>query len=135
MFRDPAINFVPDDSRNTFYYYEMDYVGMTVNKNFNSVAHNLNVTGGNEHTKYFFGIGYNDNKGMLKVGPDGNKRYNARVNVTTKFNKIFSLDSRLSFTQNKVEAVAGTLDGDYGLLYNISVSYTHLMAEGFEYII
>ena len=26
MFRDPAINFVPDDSRNTFYYYEMDYV-------------------------------------------------------------------------------------------------------------
>lgn len=56
---------------------------------------------------------------MLKVGPDGNKRYNARINLNTKLNKIFSLDARVAFTQNNVEAAAGTLTGDYGLLYNI----------------
>ncbi len=118
-FKDPNINFIPDDARNTFYYYEMDYIGMTVKKNISSVSHTLNLTGGNDNTKYFIGLGYNDNNGMLKVGPDGNKRYNGRLNVTTKFNRIFSLDSRLSFTQNKVESAAGTLEGDYGLLYNI----------------
>lgn len=119
MFKDPNVTFVPTDPRNTFYYGEMDYVSMTVNKNIGSVSHNINLTGGNENTKYFIGLGYNDNSGMLKVGPDANKRYNARMNLTTKFSNIFSFDSRLSFTQNKVEAAAGNLTGDYGLLYNI----------------
>lgn len=119
MFKDPNTTFLPTDPANTFYYSEMDYVSMTVKKNIGAVSHNINLTGGNENTRYFIGLGYNDNSGMLKVGPDRNKRYNARINLTTKFNNIFSLDSRLSFTQNKVEAAAGSLDGDYGLLYNI----------------
>lgn len=118
-FKDPNVTFIPNDPTNVFYYKEMNYVDMTVNKNFSAVSHNLNLSGGNENTRYFIGLGYNDNNGMLKVGPDGNKRYNARINLTTRLNKIFSIDSRLSFTQNKVEAAAGTLTGDYGLLYNI----------------
>lgn len=119
MFRDPAVTFVPNDPTNVFFYEEMDYVKMTVKDHFSTGSHNLNINGGNENTKYFIGLGYNDNKGMFRVGPDGNKRYNARFNVSTKFNRVLSLDTRLSFTQNKVEAAAGTLTGDYGLLYNI----------------
>jgi TonB-linked SusC/RagA family outer membrane protein len=119
MFKDPSITFVPDDPTNIFYYGEQDYVGMTIKKNFGSLSHNLNISGGNDNTRYYIGLGYVDNNGMLKVGPDGNKRYNVRANLTTKFNNIFSLDSRLSFTQNDVAAASGTLGGDYGLLYNI----------------
>ncbi len=119
MFKDPNINFVPDDPTNVFYYYEMDYIAMTIKNNVTATNHNLNVTGGTEKTRYFVGLGYNDNAGMFKVGPDGAQRYNARVNLTTKFNNIFSLDSRLSFSQNNVQAAAGQLEGDFGLLYNI----------------
>lgn len=119
MFKDPAVTFVPNDATNVFYYGEQDYVSMTVNKHFGSMSHNLNLTGGSDNTKYYIGLGYVNNNGMLKVGPDGNKRYNARINLNTKLNKIFSLDARVAFTQNNVEAAAGTLTGDYGLLYNI----------------
>lgn len=119
MFADPSVTFVPNDPTNIFYYGEQNYVGMTIKKNFGAFSHDLSLTGGNDKTKYFIGLGYTDNNGLLKVGPDGNKRYNARINLSTKFNKIFSLDSRLSFTQNSVAAAAGTLEGDYGLLYNI----------------
>ncbi|SFQ34943.1 TonB-linked outer membrane protein, SusC/RagA family [Parafilimonas terrae] len=119
MFADPSVTLVPDDPTNVFYYKEMDYVGMTINKSFGSSQHNVNVTGGNENTKYYIGLGYNDNNGMFKVGPDDNKRTNARINLTTRFNKVLSLDARLSYIQNRIEAAAGTLEGDYGLLYNI----------------
>ncbi|HEY4290905.1 MAG TPA: TonB-dependent receptor [Puia sp.] len=119
MFKDPATTFVPTDPTNVFYYGEQDYIKMTINNNFSTTSHNVDLTGGNDNTKYFIGLGYNDNNGMLKVGPDGNKRYNARINMTSKLSKVFSLDTRVAFTQNKVQAAAATLDGDYGLLYNI----------------
>ncbi len=119
MFKDPSVTLVPDDPANLFYYQEMDYVGMTVNKQFSSWQHNLDITGGNDKTRYFIGLGYNNNNGMFKVGPDDNQRYNLRVNLTTKFNRILSLDSRMSFIQNTINQAAGTLTGDYGLLYNI----------------
>lgn len=118
-FKDPSIILVPDDPANLFYYQEMDYVGMTINKQFSSWQHNLDVTGGTDKTKYFIGLGYNNNNGMFKVGPDDNQRYNLRVNLTTKFNRFLSLDSRMSFVQNTINQAAGTLTGDYGLLYNI----------------
>jgi len=97
----------------------MDYISMIINKQFVTSTHNVNVSGGNEKTQYYIGLGYNDNKGMFKAGPDGNKRYNGRINLTTKLNRVFSFDSRVAFTQNKVQAAAGTLEGDYNLLYNI----------------
>ncbi|MBS1664177.1 MAG: TonB-dependent receptor [Bacteroidetes bacterium] len=119
MFADPNVTFVKDDPLNVFYYGEQNYVAQTIKNNYGAMSHNLNLTGGNENNRYYIGLGYINNNGMFKVGPDGNKRYNARINMATKFNKIFSLDSRLSFTQNDVAAAAGTLEGDYGLLYNI----------------
>ncbi|MBL7767845.1 MAG: TonB-dependent receptor [Flavipsychrobacter sp.] len=118
-FKDPNVTLVPDDPRNTFYYKEMNYVDMTIKKRVGAVNHNASISGGNETTRYFVGLGYTDNKGMFTIGPDGNKRYNARINFTTKLNKILSLDSRISYTQNKIESPSGTLEGDYGLLYNI----------------
>lgn len=118
-FKDPNITFVPDDPRNVFYYKELDYIGMTIKDRVGVVNHNVNLSGGNENTRYFISFGYNDNKGMFAVGPDGAKRYNARVNLTTKLNKILSLDSRIFYTQNKIAAASAGLEGDYGLLYNI----------------
>lgn len=119
QFKDPNITFVPDDPSRLYFYGEINYVKELVNKNFSTSSHNVSVSGGNDKTKYYVGLGYIDNNGMLKVGPDANKRYNGRVNLTTKFNKIFSLDSRISFTQNKVGSASSNVTGDYGLLYNL----------------
>ncbi len=119
QFKDPNITFLPNDPSRFYYYGEMNYVKELVNTSFATSSHNLSVSGGNDNTTYYVGLGYINNNGMLKVGPDANKRYNGRVNLTTKFNKIFSLDSRLSFTQNKVDAPSANVTGDYGLLYSV----------------
>lgn len=118
-FKDPSVSFIPDDPTNLFFYAEQDYIKMTIKDHYSTSSHNVNVSGGSANTQYFIGFGYNDNNGIFAAGPDGNKRYNGRINLKTKFSKIFSLDSRISFTQNKVQSAAGTLEGDYGLLYNI----------------
>lgn len=118
-FKDPNITFVPDDPTNIFFYAEQDYIKMTINDHYNTSSHNVNVSGGNANTQYYIGLGYNDNNGIFKMGPDRNQRYNGRINLKTNFSEIFGFDARVAFSQNKVEAAAGTLEGDYGLLYNI----------------
>ncbi len=118
---DPSITFIPDDPDGWYFYdNNNNYVNTLVKKLITVWQNNVDISGGNNSTKYFIGLGYNKNNGMFKVGPDGEQRYNARMNLNIKFNKNFSLDSRLSFINNKMEqAVVNRVVGDYGLLYNI----------------
>lgn len=115
-------NFVPTDPTSGFYYFDVNPVTMATRNNFLSQEHNVDVRGGNDKTQYFIGMGYYGTGGIFRFGPDGNERYNARINLTTKFSDIFSLDSRLSYTRNRIQSPAtsgGTANGDYGLLYNL----------------
>ena len=118
--KDPNQSFQPNDpTGNTFYYYNEDYIGASTKKSFVTTNQNVDISGGNENTQYFFGLGYVGNSGFLKYGPDASQRYNARLNLNTKFNKTFSLDSRLAFTQNNIKQANANVYGDYSLLYNI----------------
>ncbi|NQX40817.1 TonB-dependent receptor [Pedobacter steynii] len=118
--QDPSQSFQPNDPTNQFYYYNTDPIKQFIRKSYYTQNHNLNISGGTESSQYFIGLGYNDNKGIFKFGPDNNDRYNARFNMSTKFNKIFSLDSRLSFIRNRVDISQSiNASGDGGLLYNM----------------
>lgn len=101
------------------YYYNMNKIDLVMRDLTYSQNHNLSIKGGNENTQYLISLGYYDQNGVFKLGPDGTDRYNARVNLNTKFNKIFSLDSRISYSLDKTSAPAKRLNGDYGLIYQI----------------
>ncbi|MEI9956937.1 MAG: SusC/RagA family TonB-linked outer membrane protein [Ferruginibacter sp.] len=119
LLKDSVNAFIPNDPNLQYFYGDYDYVAMAVKPTYTSSNQNINVSGGNDKTQYFIGLGYNNNNGMFRFGPDENKRYNGRMNLTTKFNNIFSLDSRLSFTQNKIANPAVGTTGDNSLLYNL----------------
>ena len=112
------IQHAQDPSQNG-YYYDLDQTSLILRKSTSSENHNLSMSGGNNETQYFVSMGYYTEDGIFKFGPDGTKRYNARLNLTTRFNNIFSLDSRISFIQSETKSPSSDVDGDYGLLYNI----------------
>jgi TonB-linked SusC/RagA family outer membrane protein len=115
----PDSNFVPTDPTKGFYYYDLNPGPMVLRTSSPSQQHNLDISGGDSRSQYFIGLGYYNGTGIFKFGPDGNQRYNARLNYITKFGKYFSLDSRVAFTQNKIQAPSANVQGDYGLLYNL----------------
>lgn len=113
FYRDPA------NPATIGYYYDLNQIPLLLRKSSPSQNHNLSVSGGNDKTQYLLSLGAYTADGVFKFGPDGTNRYNARLNLTTQFSSVFSLDSRISYTQQKTEASTAGVNGDYGLLYNI----------------
>lgn len=103
------------------YYNRKDHIKETL-RDFSSMQnHNLSVSGGTDFMNYNISLGYYDKGGIFKVGPDGLKRYNARVNVETHFSKYLSLDSRIAYTLQKQEMASSSASGT-GLLFQ---TYTY----------
>lgn len=72
-------------------------------KNSPQQSHSLSLTGGTDKTTYLVSAGYMDQNSMFK-GPDyGLKRYNARVNISHKFNDRFSFNANVSYVRNEVK--------------------------------
>ena len=71
------------------------------------------MTGGNDQLSYMASLGYLDQSSMFK-GPDyGYKRYNARLNVSHKVTKNFTLNLTSQFARNDIKEHAS---GQNGLL-------------------
>ncbi|MBE7640570.1 SusC/RagA family TonB-linked outer membrane protein [Salegentibacter sp. BLCTC] len=81
-------------------------------------SHNVSARGGSDKVNYFFSVGYLDQEGMFKVGPDGNKRLNTRLNMSAELSKHLSLDSRLAYNVNDRESPSAGVNG-YGLLQQV----------------
>jgi len=114
-------NFVynnPNPALNGFYY-SVDPISAVLRTASPSQTQNISIEGGEKKTQYLFSLGYYDEDGVFKMGPDGYKRLNGRLNLDTKFDDIFSLDSRISFEQANTASSSAAVNGDYGLLYNI----------------
>lgn len=50
--------------------------------------HNLSISGGNEYTKVYTGIGYYDQESIYKTNSNNLQRYNFRTNIVTSFKEI-----------------------------------------------
>jgi TonB-linked SusC/RagA family outer membrane protein len=106
----------PDPLLNGFYF-NLNQVPLILRTNSPSSTHNLSVSGSDSKTDYFISLGYYDQEGAFKIGPDGYQRYNARINLTNHFNSIFSLNSRISYSQSSIQSPNFPLNNDYGILY------------------
>ena len=76
-----------------------------------SHSNNVNISGGNDNTSYYFSAGYTDQEGIIKK--NGFKRMNALLNVDSRVSKIFSMGGKLSFSneQNLAATTTGSLSG------------------------
>lgn len=72
-----------------------------------STDQNLSLSGGNDKSSYRLSLNYTYAGSPLQYGNNNNQRYNARFNNTYKFNKIFSLESSISYSRQ--EQIAPTL--------------------------
>jgi len=80
---------------------------------------NFTASGGGDKSSFLFSLGYLDQEGVFKFGPDSYDRLNARVNYNTRFTKKLSLDTRLSFVKSNTMSPSFGVGGSGGLLYNI----------------
>ncbi len=119
--KDPDTNYIADPANPAIigYYYDLNQVPLVMRDITTARNHAVSVSGGDAKTSYLFSMGYYGADGVFRFGPDGTNRYNARLNLSTQFNRIFSLDARLSYTQSRTDASSAGINGDYGLLYNI----------------
>lgn len=74
-----------------YYYGYSNFKDMMIKKTAPTQRHNLNISGGNEKTRFYTSAGYLNQGGLYKVGDDSFKQLNTRINVenqTTKWLKL-----------------------------------------------
>lgn len=64
-----------------YYYGYADLKSKMLKKSMPSQRHNLNISGGNDKTKFYTSIGFLNQKGLYKTGEDSFKRLNTRFTV------------------------------------------------------
>lgn len=59
--------------------------------------HNLAISGGSDKIKVMTSLGYADDRSLVKVAYDGQKKYNFRTNVDYKINDFLKADFNISY--------------------------------------
>ena len=59
--------------------------------------HNLSLSGGNEHVKYFVSAGYNYEEGVVRINPDKLNKINFRAKIDFDINKYMRLSNNTSY--------------------------------------
>lgn len=80
-----------------------------------SQNHNMNVSGGTEATKYYLGVGYTNQEGIIQKNDF--QRLNSVFNIDSKVNDFISIGGKLSYSNEKNLAAisSGSLNGEaYG---------------------
>lgn len=77
-------------------YQDWDWMNMYMNKQAFQISHTLSVRGGSEKVKYFVGLSYNRDNGLLKSGIQHYERYTLRSNLTAELAKGLTLNVKAS---------------------------------------
>ena len=67
-------------------------------------SHSLSASGGTKTTNYMFSASYYTKNGLLKYGPDSNKRYNLHAKVNTQFNKYLDFAVNVQYQNRDIES-------------------------------
>lgn len=62
-----------------------------------SQKHSVSIAGADEKFSYRASLGFADNNSQLKIAEDGEKKYNARLNMDYQATKILKLESGMSY--------------------------------------
>lgn len=118
-FDDPDVNDVWNTNTKSWdYYYNYNLEDILMREQSPQRNINVSATGGGDKSSYLFSMGYMDQQGVFKFGPDQYSKFNARVNYNTKLSNVFTLDSRISFTKENILAPPVGITGE-GLMYGV----------------
>lgn len=97
----PARPWVTIQSRNGadqyVYYGNYDWYHMMFSDLETQSQHNISVSGGSDHFKYYLSGGYQSSGGTFTATPDKYSKYNLRANLETRLAKWASLSNNTSF--------------------------------------
>ncbi|GAB4002953.1 TonB-dependent receptor [Spirosoma daeguense] len=103
----------------TYLYYNQQSLSDQLLRKFTSMkTHNFTARGGSDKVNFLVSAGYYEKQGVFKVGPDNAKRYNIRLNLGAQLTKHLTLDTRLSYTLERIQQSSAGVDGE-GLLYQV----------------
>ena len=77
-----------------------------------SQDHNLNISGANENTSYYFSAGYTKQEGIVRKNDFVRK--NILMNIENRFNKRFTIGGKISYSNelNIASIASGSLSGE-----------------------
>ena len=67
-------------------------------------SHNVMVRGGSEKVKVMTSLGFADDRSLVKVAYDGQKKYNFRTNLDYQINDIFKTEFNVSYDNRKTSS-------------------------------
>jgi TonB-linked SusC/RagA family outer membrane protein len=117
----PGVNSTnPSGSGYTHFATATDASGKLIDTKWNDVVyrqgfsqdHNVNISGGNDATTYYFSAGYTDQEGILKRNEFIRK--NMLVNVDSRVNKVLTIGGKISYANifNQAAVASGSLPGE-----------------------
>ncbi|GGH03204.1 SusC/RagA family TonB-linked outer membrane protein [Parapedobacter pyrenivorans] len=84
-----------------------DWPQLLMRDNSFSQKHNINVSGGNEHSQYYVAGGYVEENGLYEWGNDSYKRYNFMGNYNTTITSWLKFNSSVKYTSGKTDYPIG----------------------------
>ncbi len=98
----------PNDPNKYLTYNQKSIRDQVLRNQYLMTSHNLNASGGTEKIKYLFSVGYFDQEGVFKFGPDNYKRWNMRSNVSAEMTKHITFDSKISYASEAKDSPSGS---------------------------
>lgn len=90
--RNPNFSYRPNPTADRWEYYgNNNWVKEGMDKINHQQNQSISIAGGEKNTNYLISGSYYKRDGVLRFGPDDNKRYNLKVNLNTELNKYISL--------------------------------------------
>ncbi len=102
--KDPNVEYKvnPSNPSDYQYWYDLDQRPLVLRDQSPLWDQNISLRGGGQKDNYFFSLGYLNQQGVFKLGPDKTNRVNARFNYSNKLSEVFSLDARLAYRQSNI---------------------------------
>ena len=86
------------EGRDTYVYYaNTDWYHELFKDQHPQQQHNLSLSGGNEHIRYFISAGYNYEEGVVRINPDKLNKINFRAKIDFDINKYMRLSNNTSY--------------------------------------
>lgn len=90
--RNPNFSYRPNPNSDRWEYYgNNNWIKEGMDKINHMQNQSISISGGEKNTTYLVSGSYYKRDGVLRYGPDDNKRYNLKLNVNTELNKYISL--------------------------------------------
>ena len=97
----------------TYFYRSFDPIEMFTRKWTPQQQHNISISGGSDKTTFNIGLGYLNQKGVMKFNTDNFDRFTLNSNITTKIRDWWKVRTNILFTRSSKDQPYRYTSGQY----------------------